>query len=438
MLAQTYISGRTSVNIAASIETAIATGRAAAGQPLPPVRALAAARGVSAATVVAAYRLLRDRGLVVADGRRGTRIRGSAMRDIVTAPLPSGIRDLASGNPDPALLPSLEKAMARVDLSPRLYGQDINHPPLLALASEQFAEDGVRGAVSVVSGALDGIERVLREHVRPGDRVLVEDPCFSGILDILATLALTPVPVEVDDEGPRPESLRSALTRQAAAFVLTPRAQNPTGASISPRRQRTLRAMLRARPDMLIVEDDHAGPIAGAPYCTLTDPARPHWAVVRSVSKSLGPDLRLAVMASDTTTAARIARRQTTGIRWVSHLLQQLVAALWRDRGVSRALQVAEASYAERRKVMIEELAQRGIEAHGRSGLNVWIPVPEEASVVQGLMQRGWGAMAGGRYRLTTGPAVRVTAAALEKNDARRFAEDLASILRPDGRSSSS
>jgi DNA-binding transcriptional MocR family regulator len=328
--------------------------------------------------------------------------------------------------------------MSRVNLAPRLYGQEINHPPLLALAADQFAGDGVRGTISVVSGALDGIERVLREHVRPGDRVLVEDPCFTGILDILAALALTPVPVEVDDEGPRPESLHSALTRPAAAFVLTPRAQNPTGAAISPRRQRTLRAMLRLRPEMLIVEDDHAGPIAGAPYSTLTDPARPSWAVVRSVSKSLGPDLRLAVMASDATTAGRIVRRQTTGIRWVSHLLQQLVAALWRDRGVSRALQMAEAAYSERRETMIDALAQRGIGAHGRSGLNVWIPVPEEAAVVQALMQRGWGATAGERYRLASGPAIRVTTAALRRHDATRFAEDLASILRPDGRSSSS
>jgi DNA-binding transcriptional MocR family regulator len=438
VLAHTYISGTTSVNIAASIESAISAGRAAAGEALPPVRAVATARGVSTATVAAAYRLLRDRGLVVADGRRGTRIRGAAVREVAGAPFPSGVRDLAGGNPDPALLPSLEKAVSRIDLSPRLYGGEINHPDLLELAATQFAGDGLNGPVSVVSGALDGIERVLREHLRPGDRVVVEDPCFTGISDILAALALIPVPVEVDDEGPIPHSLRTALGRRAAAFIVTPRAQNPTGAAVSERRQRTLRSILRLRPEVLIVEDDHAGPIAGAPYLTLIDSSRPAWAVVRSVSKSLGPDLRLAVMASDETTAGRIERGQTSGIRWVSHLLQQTVVALWRDRNVARVLKTAEKTYAERRDGLIEALTGHGIEAHGRSGLNVWIPVPEEAAVLQALMRLGWGVQAGERYRLGSGPAIRVTTAGLEQAGGVRFAQDLASILRPARRSSSS
>jgi DNA-binding transcriptional MocR family regulator len=429
MLIQNYISGTSTVNIAASVESAIAAGRAASGAQLPPVRTLAAHLGVAPATVAAAYRVLQDRGVVVADGRRGTRVRPAPPISVpADAPLPDGVHNLAEGNPDLALLPDLAAAMRRVKVEQRLYrDEDLNDPELLALAREQFRADRVPAEhVSVVSGALDGIERVAREHLRPGDRVAVEDPCFTGVLDLLHAQSLVAVPVPVDDEGMLAGELRRAL-RSASAVIVTPRAQNPTGAAHSPRRARELRAVLATRPELLVIEDDHAGPVAGAGYLTLIDRQRERWAVVRSVSKSLGPDLRLALLASDAQTHARVEGRQTLGIRWVSHLLQRLVVAASRDRAPVRASRV----YAERRDALLHALADRGIAAHGRSGLNVWIPVPEENAVVQALVQAGWGVKAGERYRLASPPAIRVTTASLTPRDAIRFADDLARILAP-------
>ncbi|MBV8518513.1 MAG: aminotransferase class I/II-fold pyridoxal phosphate-dependent enzyme [Acidobacteria bacterium] len=429
MLIQTYISGTSTVNIAASVESAVAAGRAPSGAQLPPVRTLAAHLGVAPATVAAAYRLLQDRGVVVADGRRGTRVRPAPPISLpAEAPLPPGVRDLAEGNPDLTLLPDLAAAMRRVKVEQRLYSDaDLNDPDLLALAREQFRADRVPNEhVSVVSGALDGIERVAREHLRPGDRVAVEDPCFTGVLDLLHAQSLVAVPVPVDDEGMIPGELRRAL-RSASAVIVTPRAQNPTGAAHSPRRARELRTVLAARRDVLVIEDDHAGPVAGANYITLIDRQRERWAVVRSVSKSLGPDLRVALLASDAQTHARVEGRQTLGIRWVSHLLQRLVVAASRDRTPSRASRV----YAERRHALLRALAAHGIAAHGRSGLNVWIPVPEEHTVVQALLHAGWGVKAGERYRLTSPPAIRVTTATLTPRDAQRFADDLARVLAP-------
>lgn len=426
MAVQNYLSGTTAVNIARSVEDALSAGRAAAGDALPPVRTLAARLGVSPATAAAAYRLLRERGVAVADGRRGTRIRPAPpVSALGAAPLPAGVRDLADGNPDPALLPDVERVVHKLRVPPRVYGDVLNDPDLLALARKQFEADGVPGRhVAVVCGALDGMERVLREHLRPGDRVAVEDPCFTGVADLLAALSLVAVPIPVDDEGIVPDALP-----KAEALIVTPRAQNPTGAALSERRARRLRALLKTRPSMLILEDDHAGPVAGAPYVTLVDAARERWAVVRSVSKSLGPDLRVALLAGDAATIARVEGRQTLGIRWVSHLLQTLVAALWRDARVQRQLVRAEKTYAERRRALLAALAARGIEAHGASGLNVWIPLPEESAAVQALMRKGWAVKAGERYRIRSGPAVRVTIADLDPRDAVRLADDLASLF---------
>lgn len=427
-----YIAGDSSVKIAHSIEQAISAGRVASGELLPPVRNLATRLRVSPATVASAYRVLQDRGMLVADGRRGTRVRHAApLRVPAETPLPAGTRNLLEGNPDPALLPDLGAAMRRTPVAQRLYGQELNDPRLIELAREQFDADRIPSDhVAVLSGALDGIERVLREHLRPGDRIAVEDPSFTGVLDLINALGLVALPVAIDDEGLVPDELRRVL-RSCAAVIVTPRAQNPTGAAHSTKRARALRAVLATRPELLLIEDDHAGPVAGTPYLTLVDRDRQRWAVVRSVSKSLGPDLRVALLASDQHTHARLEGRQTLGIRWVSHLLQRLVVTLWRDRAVQRRLQRAARMYTERRDTLVRELAKHGIEAHGRSGLNVWIPVAEESATVQALLHEGWGVQPGERYRIATPPAIRVTTATLGPREAARFAETLARVLSP-------
>ncbi|MEA2238541.1 MAG: hypothetical protein QOC81_3265 [Thermoanaerobaculia bacterium] len=431
MSVQRYLNGTTAVKIAASAESALAGGKMAGGDHLPPVRTLAEQLGVSPATVAAAYRILQERGIAVAEGRKGTVIRhASPAAPPAPAALPAHVRDLATGNPSADFLPDFAPFLRKLEGSSRLYRDELNDPSLLALAKAQFAADGVPSdSVAVVSGALDGIERVLREQLRRGDRVLVEDPCFTGVSDLLHALSLIPVPVAVDDEGLLPAALQRAAT--ADAIIVTPRAQNPTGAAFSERRARQLCAILRQRPDLLLIEDDHAGPISGAPYVTLADATHRRWAIVRSMSKSLGPDLRLAIMTGDAQTISRVEGRQALGIRWVSHILQRLVAQLLVDVRVRKLLARAERTYTLRREALIAALKTHAIEAHGASGLNIWIPLREESVVVQALFQRGWAVTAGERYRVKSGPGIRVTIASLDADDAAAFAGDVAEVLRP-------
>jgi DNA-binding transcriptional MocR family regulator len=433
-MSRTGIRGRNAAAIASSIEQGLHSGTLARGHKLPAIRALAATLHVSPVTVAAAYRLLRSRGLVVGNGRRGTTLRHPA--SVVPALLryehqPDGLIDLASGNPDPAFLPSVTRVLRSFDPATRLYGGPPESPALAAFAGTEFATDGIAsGPVAVTSGSLDAIERLLREHARAGDQVAVEDPTFPALLDLVASLGLTPLPFGVDDDGPRPESLERALAARVPVVVLSSRAQNPTGAAISEGRATDLRRVLRLRPETLLIEIDDAAAVAGAPLVTLTQ-LRKHWAVIRSTSKWLGPDLRVALTTGDPVTIARLQRRQLVSVRWVSHLLQGLAMALWSDPSSGRLLARAAEVYAERRAALIEALAEWNIEAHGRSGFNVWVPVREETATVQRLADRGWAVAAGERFRIQSPPAIRVTTSALQPAEARRFAADLAAAARP-------
>ena len=232
-----------------------------------------------------------------------------------------------------------------------------------------------------------------------------------------------------------PQDMDAALRRKCQAIVITPRAQNPTGAVITERRARALQPILRRCPEVVIVENDYAGPISGAAAVTLTRGAE-RWSVVRSTSKFLGPDLRVAVMAGDELTISRVQGRQSLGARWVSGILQQLALAMWSDPSSGRRLARAAETYAQRRTALLDALASRGIEAHGRSGLHVWVPVLEESAVTHGLAERGWAVAPGERFRVASPPGIRVTIATLASPDTERFADALADVMRPSARGS--
>lgn len=429
-------SGHGASQIAASIETAVREGELRPGQELLPIRDLATELGVSPSTVAGAYRALRERGLVTTRGRGGTRISlGPALPIRGALHVPAGVRNLADGNPDPALLPDLGPALAQVPSQPRMYGEEPCLPALLELAGQQFEADDVpTTALTVVSGAMEAFERILGAHLKRGDRVGIEDPGHASLIDLTRSLGFSIEPMAVDAYGPTPDEVEKALRRGVRAVALTPRAHNPTGAVMSAQRLDELGEVLRNFPDVLVIEDDHSAWTSGAPSRTLANQDLGHWAVIRSVSKSLGPDLRLAVVAGDTTTIGRVEGRRLLGSGWVSSLLQHLVVLLWSDPKVDQVVAEAAQTYAQRRVGLIDALRERGIASQGDSGINVWVPVADELGPARRLIDLGWAVSVGQRFRLLSPPALRVTTSTLLPDEAARFVDDLASALRPDHR----
>ncbi|KTS06222.1 aminotransferase class I/II-fold pyridoxal phosphate-dependent enzyme [Microbacterium testaceum] len=425
------ITGRSASEIATDLRERIERGELAPGTLLPSVRTVAADLGVNRNTVVAAYRQLAQAGLVEARGRGGTRV---ADRTTVAqegyAP-DTVLRDVGTGNPDPALIPDPTSALVR-STRPVLYGEPVIDPGLEAWArdwmADQLAHDDLR--ITVTSGASDAIERLLAQALQRDDAVALEDPCFLSALHTVRTGGYRAIPVEVDTDGMTVEGLRAALDAGVRAVIVTPRAHNPTGASLSAERAAALRDVLAAHPYVLVIEDDHFSLLSRAPLHSVIGSGQRRWARIRSMSKFLGPDTCLAVTASDPDTADGLAVRLTPGTTWVSHILQRMTHALVTDDAVRADIERAAVHYADRNAAFARALSERGLPVAPGDGLNLWVPLPVPAATVRNdLMRRGWLVREGDPFFLssgTSGSFLRLTVHDLDDTAARTLADDIA------------
>lgn len=407
----TTITGTTAVELAESIRDLIDRGEFRAGDLLPPVRTLAEELGVNRNTVTAGYRQLANAGLVITQGRAGTRVQGLTTTPDEGFAVDSPLRDVASNNPDPHRIPDPTPFLAALPRRPVLYGEPVVDAGLGALATAWFAEDLASAAgpstfsVSVTSGAVDAVERLLSQSLSRDDAVALEVPCFLANIQTVRLGGYRAVGVPVDEEGMRPEGLRAALESGVRAVVSTPRAQNPTGGGLSERRAEELRVVLAEYPYVLVIEDDHFSLLSQQPHRSIVAASHRRWALVRSVSKFLGPDSCVALVASDQHTADRLALRLRPGTTWVSHVLQRLVHAQLSDPEVRAAISRTGQHYADRNASFADLLTEAGLATRAGDGLSVWVQTHAPAErTVSLLMRRGWLARSGDEFELVDGP----------------------------------
>jgi DNA-binding transcriptional MocR family regulator len=430
------ISGGSATEIADSVRALLERSDLAPGDLLPPVRTLADEIGVNRNTVMAAYRQLAGAGLIITRGRAGTRVverspvaqEGFAER--------GSLRDVGTGNPDPRFIPDPSAALSAMAGRPVLYGEPVIDPGLAAWGGAWMRGDvGDRPhRLTVTSGAVDAVERILAQALTRDDAVALEDPCFLASIHTVRLGGYRAVPVPIDAEGMTVDGLRAALEQGVRAVVCTPRAQNPTGASLSAERAEQLRAVLAEHPYVLIIEDDHFSLLSSEPFHSLVGPEHRRFALVRSVSKFLGPDMCLAIVASDPHTAERLALRLSPGTTWVSHLLQRLVLSLVTDEKARETITAAAAHYTERNAAFAHRLTSVGLSCADTDGLNLWVPLPIPAArVAAGMQERGWLVRTGDEFVLAdpaTAWHLRLTVHDLSDSDAERLAADLGETVR--------
>ncbi len=435
------IDNRSAQGIAAAIGRLVSSGALEAGVRLPTVRELSTALHVSPTTVSEAWKTLAAVGAIEARGRLGTFVRhppgpGAAQRYRRVTEGPGHFAlDLSTGTPDVALLPDLRPIVADVSRQ-SLTSTYVDRPVLPALWAHlhdhwPFPPE----ELTVVDGAMDAIDRIAREVVRLGDRVVVETPTFPPVLDLLDQLGTEVIGVDLDEEGIRLDGLAAALEHDPSLVFLQPRAQNPTGTTMTARRARAV-ARLVAPGRATVVEDDHSGDIASGELVSVGTWLPDRTVHIRGYSKSHGPDLRLAAAGGAASVIDAVTTRRLLGPGWSSRILQSVLLALLTDPATIDQVAAARRAYAHRRSTFAGALAERGLATAGTDGINQWVAVADERSALVQLAAQGVGAAPGEPFLVRPHPDhLRITIGLLggPETEITRLADQVAdaAALRP-------
>jgi DNA-binding transcriptional MocR family regulator len=350
--------------LAARLRLLVGDGRLPVGVRLPAERELAAALGVSRATVAAAYGRLREDGW--ADARQGagtwTRLPAGPWTPATSwlpGPTEPGVTDLAHAGPSaPPEVPAAFAA-ALGDLPRYLPGHGY-HPmglgELRARIADRYTARGLPTTpeeVLVTGGAVHAVSVALETLVPRGGKVLVEHPSYPNALDAITALGRRGVPVAVSPDEPDEVARDVHRTVRASgphAAYLMPDFQNPTGMLLDVAQRRRVAASLAQRDVVAVVDEtlvdlglDRAAP---EPFAAI---ARPDLAVsVGSMSKSFWGGLRVGWLRAEQSMIRRLAtvagRTQLSG-----PLLEQLAAC--------HLLDVADAVLTARRDQLREQRA---------------------------------------------------------------------------------
>ncbi len=402
--------------LADALRAAAAVGAVRAGDRLPSTRELAAALRVSRTVTAAAYDQLVAEGWAAGHCGSGTFVVGAAPSAPAVRAVPAGAPaerpgtvDLRAGSPcldvlDRAAWRRAWRAAGHVppDDGPEPAGDAVFRAaiPEHLLRHRGFPADPA--AVLATAGTSAAVAEVAR-LLPPGSRVGIEDPGYQRAAGALRAAGVEVVPCPVDDDGLVVDALPDGL----AAVYCTPAHQWPLGRRMSAARR--MAVVARARVEgWWVLEDDYDGELRYdvAPLPLLAALAPDVVVHLGTSSKIVSPTLGVGwLVAPPTLRAALISQRTATGTR-PARAGQRVLAAMAASGDLSRHLRRLRRELAERRALVIAELAGRGLAVTGDpAGAHVLVPLPDgatEAVVVAGAAQRGLDV--DGLSRHTTGP----------------------------------
>jgi DNA-binding transcriptional MocR family regulator len=96
-------------------------------------------------------------------------------------------------------------------------------------------------------------------------------------------------------------------------------------------------------------------------------------------------------------------------------------------------VEAAARAYARRRQVLRDALSARGLPAGGTTGINVWVPVPDETRTVGLLRDRGYAVAPGSLFRVAAPPGIRITISPLDESGIPALADAVAAAVHPSG-----
>lgn len=233
--------------------------------------------------------------------------------------------------------------------------------------------------VVVTAGSQEGLNLICRLFVRPGTRVAVEDPCYSGAALLFRSYGAELIPIPVDRDGMRSDALQGC---GATLIYLTPSHQFPTGATMSLARRQEVLEWAR-RNGAYIVEDDYGSDFRydGTPLPAITGMENNRSVIyLGTFSKSMGSGLRTGYLIVpeqlvDPILAAKALANY--GHPWIE---QVVLAEFLQNGGYQRHLRKIRTAYNESREALLDSLlSQFGPTtiSGGEAGMHIMWTLPE-------------------------------------------------------------
>ncbi|HEY3174963.1 MAG TPA: PLP-dependent aminotransferase family protein [Candidatus Polarisedimenticolia bacterium] len=412
--------------IASQLREAIARGDLRDSERLPTTRSLALRLGINRLTVSRAYEELTEEGAISAHVGRGSFVHAGAPVSVQPAPRPAaaparvawgalfsrttervadeglpaasmgavapGVISFASLFPDPTLFPvepfrrSLDSVMRREGHRVLGYGPPAGMPALRKMIAGHLRASGMEvkeSEVVITSGSQQGIDLVARALLDPGDVVLVENPTYTGAVQVFQSYGAELVGVPVDDEGAIVSLLEEAVARHRPKLIyLMPNFQNPTSETMSLRRRHALIELAVSRR-VAVLEDDFGGDLRfdGPSLPALKALDRGDNVVYLSTfAKKLLPGLRIGWLAAPAVMAERLTRLKKITDYSTSLLLQAALHHFILHGDLDRHLANVIDCYRQRRDAMLSAMKRcfppEVTWSRPRGGLVVWVTLP--------------------------------------------------------------
>ncbi|EJL50537.1 transcriptional regulator with HTH domain and aminotransferase domain-containing protein [Rhizobium sp. CF122] len=413
------LSDRTIRGIALETSALIRAGALPVGAKLPPIRDLAFSLGVSPATISEAWSELRRQKIITGRGRNGTWVSGDRFiakpeRLASSGHYGADVLDLTMAVPDPRLLPPLEKALAYGASAENLNSYERSRilPELEAELRKTWPYEPE--ALLATNGGYNAVYTAIHALVTPGAPVAIEEPTAMRLLDILEHQGARILPVKCDEYGPLPSSLQDAMRYKPVVFLFQPRLHSVTGRTVTAQRLGELAEVLR-NSDTLIIEDDGISDISGVERHSLGTQFPDRVIHIISFSKTLGPDLRLAVLSSTSAVVEQIQSYRSFSAAWTSRVLQAAGAWLLRQPGTWENIASARATYKKRRDMLASALRVRGLTIEDGEGLSLWVPVVSEPFAMVTLAARNIAVNSGSKFCVAHSNNIRVATSMLDE-----------------------
>lgn len=419
------LAGARTSDVMRAIRSKVASRALAPGDRLPSIRGFAQIMGVSPSTVVEAYERLVAEGLIRARPGSGFYVCASALPPLTLAQdLPQADHavdpfwvsrqsldaDAATLKPGCGWLPpdwmpsdALRRALrslARAEAPLLLeYGSTRGSLALRRILMSRFADEGIGIApdqLLLSASGTQAIDLICRFLLRPGDTVLVDDPCYFNFRALLRAHQVKVVSVPYTPSGPDIVSFEvTVATERPRLYITNSALHNPTGATLSAQTAHRL-LNIAAAHDLTIVEDDIFADFEPEPSVRLAalDGLK---RVIRigSFSKTLSASVRCGYIAARSDWIADLVDLQiATSFGGPTPIAADLIATVLTSGGYRKHMEDVRRRLARARREASEKLARIGIEPWlmPRGGFYLWCRLPDggdSADVARAACQHG-------------------------------------------------